>query len=151
MLSGTSKPSAGQAGMGRQGVTTLVALVGASSALRGPGPHPAGSAAVAGRAALSQAGSPDPLNHWKIRQGSVTRDGSIPQRWAPGGHPSAPERAAPRSTGAAETWGRMWGSCQEQSGAVLQPRGGTGTAWSPRQAEVMGAASSALTSSPVRA
>lgn len=83
---GSASPAQGRPG---RGVTTPVPLAGAIGALRGPGPHPAGSAAGAGRAALSQAGSPDPLNHWKIQRGSVTRDGSIPQRWAPGGRPSA--------------------------------------------------------------
>lgn len=150
-LSGLSKPNAGQAGTGKQGVTAPVAHAGAGSALHWPGLHPAGSAAGAGRAALSQAGSPDPLNHWKIRQGSVTRDGSIPQCWSPRGHPSVPEHAAPRGTGAAKTWGRMWESCQERCRAVLRLSSGTGTAWSSWQAEVMGSASSALASSNVRA
>lgn len=82
-----------------------------------PGPQPAGSAAGAGRAALSQAGSPDPLNHWKIRQGSVTRDGSIPRRWAPGGHPRTPE--VPTAPGLPKSGAGWGGGGAAGSGAGL--------------------------------
>lgn len=83
----------------------------------------------AGRAALSQAVSPDPLNHWKIRQGSGT--GNI---WAPGGHPAP--LGLPGSTG---KWGRMWESQPGLSCSRVVAQGQQGPHEEPKWQEMLSA------------
>lgn len=103
---------------GRQGVTTPVTAAGGSAA---------GPVAGAGRAALSQAVSPDPLNHWKIRQGSGTGNSR-----APGGHPAP--LGPPGSTGKR---GRMW---DRQPGLSCSPavaRGQPGPHEEPERREML--------------
>lgn len=103
----------------RQGVTTPVTVTGGSSALRGP----------LCRAALSQAVSPDPLNHWKIRQGSGTGNS-----WAPGGHPAP--LGLPGSTG---KWGRMWESQPGLSCSRVVAQGQQGPHEEPKWQEMLSA------------
>lgn len=77
--------------------------------------------------ALSQAVSPDPLNHWKIGQGSGTGDS-----WAPGGHPAA--LRLPGSTG---EWGRMWESQPGLSCSREVARGQQGPHGEPKWREML--------------
>lgn len=71
-------------------------VAGGSSALRGP-------VAGAGRAALSQAVSLDPLNHWKIQQGSGTGNST---------------RGTPGPTGATWTHGEVGRDVESQPGLL---------------------------------